>query len=233
MVPLLLTQAIILVPGHLAGVRLGIGRFLRRRYKVGDRDGRIVELLLFAGVVYFVICYSGTLLVRHSARGWAQSMVSIRNVSKHYGDFQVLTDCHRGKQGEVIVVCGPSGSGKSTLIKVCQRARGIQAGEISSTVSRSADAEDRFGPSFAACRHGLSALRAVSHMTTATNLTIAQQRVSRVRPRDEAMTKACAPRPFRPEGPCRQASRPVVGRQQQRVAILPAPWRMDPICDVV
>ena len=46
------------------------------------------------------------------------SMISMKNVSKWYGDFQVLTDCscEIGK-GEVVVVCGPSGSGKSTLIK--------------------------------------------------------------------------------------------------------------------
>ena len=44
-------------------------------------------------------------------------MIKIANVSKHYGDFQVLTDCTTSvSKGEVIVVCGPSGSGKSTLI---------------------------------------------------------------------------------------------------------------------
>src|SRR6266536_3119316 len=32
--------------------------------KVGDRDGRMVELLLFAGAVYFVICYAISTLVK-------------------------------------------------------------------------------------------------------------------------------------------------------------------------
>ena len=46
-------------------------------------------------------------------------MISIKNVSKWYGSFQVLTKCSTEVQkGEVIVVCGPSGSGKSTLINV-------------------------------------------------------------------------------------------------------------------
>ena len=45
-------------------------------------------------------------------------MIQINNVSKWYGEFQVLTDCTTEvKKGEVVVVCGPSGSGKSTLIK--------------------------------------------------------------------------------------------------------------------
>jgi glutamate/aspartate transport system permease protein len=32
---------------------------------VGDRDGRLVELLLFAGAIYFVICFAASQLVRH------------------------------------------------------------------------------------------------------------------------------------------------------------------------
>jgi len=45
-------------------------------------------------------------------------MIEIRNVSKWYGQTQVLNNAstHVAK-GEVVVVCGPSGSGKSTLIK--------------------------------------------------------------------------------------------------------------------
>ena len=35
-------------------------------------------------------------------------MISIQNVSKFYGSFQVLTDCSTEvRKGEVIVVCGP------------------------------------------------------------------------------------------------------------------------------
>lgn len=45
-------------------------------------------------------------------------MISIKNINKWYGDFQVLTNCSTEvSKGEVVVVCGPSGSGKSTLIK--------------------------------------------------------------------------------------------------------------------
>jgi glutamate/aspartate transport system ATP-binding protein len=58
-------------------------------------------------------------------------MIEIRNVSKWYGAFQVLTDCTTtiGK-GEVVVVCGPSGSGKSTLIKTVNALEPVQKGTI-------------------------------------------------------------------------------------------------------
>jgi glutamate/aspartate transport system ATP-binding protein len=58
-------------------------------------------------------------------------MISIKNVSKWYGSFQVLTDCTTEvSKGEVIVVCGPSGSGKSTLIKCVNALEPFQKGDI-------------------------------------------------------------------------------------------------------
>lgn len=58
-------------------------------------------------------------------------MIEIKNVSKWYGSFQVLTDCTTSvKKSEVVVVCGPSGSGKSTLIKTVNALEPFQKGEI-------------------------------------------------------------------------------------------------------
>jgi glutamate/aspartate transport system ATP-binding protein len=58
-------------------------------------------------------------------------MIELKNVSKWYGNFQVLNDCSTSIQkGEVVVVCGPSGSGKSTLIKTINALEPIQQGEI-------------------------------------------------------------------------------------------------------
>ena len=58
-------------------------------------------------------------------------MIELRNVSKWYGDFQVLNDCSTMvSKGEVVVVCGPSGSGKSTLIKCVNGLEEFQKGEI-------------------------------------------------------------------------------------------------------
>ena len=59
------------------------------------------------------------------------TMIELRNVSKWYGDFQVLNDCSTMvSKGEVVVVCGPSGSGKSTLIKCVNGLEEFQKGEI-------------------------------------------------------------------------------------------------------
>jgi len=59
------------------------------------------------------------------------SMIEIKNVSKWYGDKQVLIDCTtKVEKGEVVVVCGPSGSGKSTLIKTVNGLEPFQKGEI-------------------------------------------------------------------------------------------------------
>ena len=58
-------------------------------------------------------------------------MISIDNVSKWYGDFQVLADCSTEvKKGEVVVVCGPSGGGKSTILKCVNALEPFQKGGI-------------------------------------------------------------------------------------------------------
>jgi glutamate/aspartate transport system ATP-binding protein len=58
-------------------------------------------------------------------------MIDIKNISKWYGTFQVLTDCTTTiNKGDVVVVCGPSGSGKSTLIKTVNALEPIQQGDI-------------------------------------------------------------------------------------------------------
>lgn len=58
-------------------------------------------------------------------------MIEFSNVSKWYGDFQVLNNCTASvKKGEVVVVCGPSGSGKSTLLKSLNALEPFQQGEI-------------------------------------------------------------------------------------------------------
>ena len=58
-------------------------------------------------------------------------MIQMKEVSKWYGDVQVLNNCSTDiKKGEVVVVCGPSGSGKSTLIKVINALEPFQKGEI-------------------------------------------------------------------------------------------------------
>ncbi|EPL15512.1 amino acid ABC transporter ATP-binding protein [Pseudomonas sp. CF161] len=58
-------------------------------------------------------------------------MIQMKNLSKWYGNFQVLNNCTTQlSRGEVMVVCGPSGSGKSTLIKCVNGLEPVQKGEI-------------------------------------------------------------------------------------------------------
>jgi len=64
MVPLLLTQAIILFQDTSLVYVIGLADFFGTAQKIGDRDGRIVELLLFAGAIYFVLCFSLSQIVK-------------------------------------------------------------------------------------------------------------------------------------------------------------------------
>jgi general L-amino acid transport system ATP-binding protein len=61
----------------------------------------------------------------------ANSIVSIADLNKWFGDFHVLRDINLdvGK-GERIVICGPSGSGKSTLIRCINALEEFQEGRI-------------------------------------------------------------------------------------------------------
>ena len=59
------------------------------------------------------------------------SIISMRNVSKFFGEFQALKDVSLDVAlGERVVVCGPSGSGKSTLIRCINRLEAHEQGEI-------------------------------------------------------------------------------------------------------
>lgn len=116
-------------------------------------------------------------------------MIEIKNVSKWYGNFQVLTDCTTSvKKSEVVVVCGPSGSGKSTLIKTVNALEPFQKGEILVD-----------GTSVGAKGTNLPKLRSrvgmvfqnfelFPHLSITDNLTIAQQKVLG-RSKDEATAK--------------------------------------------
>ena len=72
MAPMLLTQAIVLFQDTALVYVSALADFFGRAYGIGERSGRIVEMLLFAGAVYFAICFSLSLAARRlrsSARG--------------------------------------------------------------------------------------------------------------------------------------------------------------------
>src|ERR1700736_3255573 len=64
MIPLLLTQAIILFQDTSLVYVIGLAEFFGVAYNTGNRDGTLVEMLLFAGAVYFMISFGASMLVR-------------------------------------------------------------------------------------------------------------------------------------------------------------------------
>lgn len=58
-------------------------------------------------------------------------MIEIRNLSKNYGNLEVLKDINVDiKQGEVIAIIGPSGGGKSTFLRCLNRLEEPTSGHI-------------------------------------------------------------------------------------------------------
>lgn len=68
MAPVLLTQTIVLFQDTSLVYVLSLTDFLGAAVKVAQRDGRLMEMYLFAAVVYFLISYSASLYVRHLQR---------------------------------------------------------------------------------------------------------------------------------------------------------------------
>ncbi|MBP0598748.1 glutamate/aspartate ABC transporter permease GltK [Herbaspirillum sp. LeCh32-8] len=64
MVPLLLTQGIVLFQDTSLVYVSALADFFGRAYSIGERNGRIIELLFVAGAVYFIICFSMSLMVK-------------------------------------------------------------------------------------------------------------------------------------------------------------------------
>jgi glutamate/aspartate transport system permease protein len=64
MTPLLLTQAIVLFQDTSLVYVLSITDFLGAASKIAQRDGRLVEMYLFAALVYFIISLAASLLVK-------------------------------------------------------------------------------------------------------------------------------------------------------------------------
>ncbi len=156
-------------------------------------------------------------------------MISIKNVSKWYGSFQVLTGCSTEvKNGEVVVVCGPSGSGKSTLIKCVNGLEPFQEGNIA--VDGVSVGDPRTDLPKLRSRIGMvfQNFELFPHMTVMRNLTLAQVKVLG-RSLDEATQKGL--KLLERVGLAAHRDKypgQLSGGQQQRVAIARA-LAMDPI----
>ncbi|WP_421881098.1 amino acid ABC transporter ATP-binding protein [Methylibium sp.] len=156
-------------------------------------------------------------------------MIDIKNISKWYGSFQVLTDCTTNvKKGEVVVVCGPSGSGKSTLIKTVNALEPFQKGDI--VVDGISIANPRTDLPKLRSRVGMvfQHFELFPHLSVTENLTLAQIKVLKRNP-DEAKKRGL--KMLERVGLIAHKDKfpgQLSGGQQQRVAIARA-LSMDPI----
>jgi glutamate/aspartate transport system ATP-binding protein len=156
-------------------------------------------------------------------------MIEIKNISKWYGSFQVLTECStRVAKGDVMVVCGPSGSGKSTLIKTVNGLEPFQKGEI--LVDNISVGSPKTNLSKLRARIGMvfQNFELFPHLSIRQNLTIGQVKVLG-RSLDEATAKGL--KYLDRVGLLAQQDKfpgQLSGGQQQRVAIARA-LAMDPI----
>ena len=157
-------------------------------------------------------------------------MIDIKNVSKWYGSFQVLTNCTTSvEKGEVVVVCGPSGSGKSTLIKCVNALEPFQQGEIFVNGTGVGDPKTNLPKLRAHVGMVFQHFELFPHLSITENLTLAQIKVLG-RGRDEANERGL--KLLDRVGLKSQAAKfpgQLSGGQQQRVAIARA-LAMDPIC---
>ncbi|HSN22057.1 MAG TPA: amino acid ABC transporter ATP-binding protein [Usitatibacter sp.] len=156
-------------------------------------------------------------------------MISLRNVSKWYGTFQVLTDCSTEvAKGEVVVVCGPSGSGKSTLIKCVNGLEPFQKGEIKVDGISVGDPKTDLPKLRSRVGMVFQHFELFPHMSVMRNLTLAQVKVLG---RSAQEAEARALKLLERVGLAEQRDKfpaQLSGGQQQRVAIARA-LSMDPI----
>ena len=156
-------------------------------------------------------------------------MIDIKNVSKWYGSFQVLTDCSTAiKKGEVVVVCGPSGSGKSTLIKTVNALEPFQKGDITVDGISITDPKTNLPKLRARVGMVFQHFELFPHLSVTENLTLAQIKVMGRSP-DEALTRGL--KMLERVGLTVHKDKfpgQLSGGQQQRVAIARA-LSMDPI----
>jgi glutamate/aspartate transport system ATP-binding protein len=156
-------------------------------------------------------------------------MIELKNVSKWYGDFQVLDSCStRIKKGEVVVVCGPSGSSKSTLIKTINGLEPFQKGEIIVDNVNVHDPKTNLSKLRSRVGMVFQHFELFPHLSIQENLTLAQIKVLK-RNKNEAINYGL--KYLERVGLTNQKDKfpgQLSGGQQQRVAIARA-LSMDPI----
>ena len=156
-------------------------------------------------------------------------MIEIKNISKWYGSFQVLTDCTTTiNKGDVVVVCGPSGSGKSTLIKTVNALEPIQQGDVVVDGTSISDPKTNLPKLRSRVGMVFQHFELFPHLSITDNLTLAQIKVLG-RSKDESLKRGL--KMLDRVGLSAHKDKfpgQLSGGQQQRVAIARA-LSMDPI----
>ena len=156
-------------------------------------------------------------------------MIELHDVSKWYGNFQVLKNCStRVDKGEVVVVCGPSGSGKSTLIKCVNALESFEEGSIVVDGISVGDPATDLPKLRARVGMVFQSFNLFPHLSIIDNLTLAQKTVLS---RSAADARGKAEMLLQRVGLAAHANKypaQLSGGQQQRVAIARA-LAMDPI----
>ena len=156
------------------------------------------------------------------------SMISIRGVNKHFGDYHALRDINLEiPKGQVVVLLGPSGSGKSTLCRTINRLETIDEGEIHIGGTLLPEEGKDLAKLRAEVGMVFQSFNLFSHMTIVDNVTLAPMKV---RKQSKSEAKKRAMELLDRVGIAHQAEKypaQLSGGQQQRVAIARA-LAMDP-----
>ncbi|MEC7964910.1 MAG: amino acid ABC transporter ATP-binding protein [Pseudomonadota bacterium] len=154
------------------------------------------------------------------ARSAPPAVISMRNVSKHFDDFQALKNVSLDvAQGERVVVCGPSGSGKSTLIRCINRLESHEAGEIivdGVTLSDSKDSLEKIRGNVGMV---FQQFNLFPHLTVLENLTLGPRRVLGLSEEDAKARAMTYLKRVQIPDQAAKFPRHLSGGQQQRVAI--------------
>jgi glutamate/aspartate transport system ATP-binding protein len=147
-------------------------------------------------------------------------MIEIKNVSKWYGDFQVLNGINETiDRGQTVVICGPSGSGKSTLLRCINGLEPYQKGEITVEGISLSDPKTNLYKLRRKIGMVFQKFELYPHMTVLHNITLAPMKVLK-KSKKEAEKRAIAllERVGIPEKAMEYPAN-LSGGQQQRVAI--------------
>ena len=147
-------------------------------------------------------------------------IISMQNVSKHFGDFQALNRVSLDiKLGERIVICGPSGSGKSTLIRCINQLEVHESGVILVDGVDLSESKNKLNTTRARVGMVFQQFNLFPHLTVLENLTLGPMRAKKMDKNSaEALAMKYLNRVHIPEQ-AEKYPRQLSGGQQQRVAI--------------